>query len=293
MNGANTMGGKALPGSGVAPVRDYATRFPVRFAVLVTLAFAVIDVVAALVIPRLVGDDQGLSVAQDAGQYALAFGLLASLAWWRRAGIATIPRARALLPLLPLLLFPALQALAFKLGTRDVVTILIIVEAAIAAGVTEEAVFRGVILRALEPLGRFLAAGLSAALFGLVHLVNLAAGADPLATAAQIIGAVGLGFAFAAAVFATGSIWPVIAVHAGMDLLGMLTAADVVNRQAPATAWQTLVVETVIAALFAGYGWWLLRRTTRQAAQPFKTDAAPVENAGGAGAAPTRQLVRR
>ena len=73
----------------------------------------------------------------------------------------------------------------------------------------------------------------------------------------------------------------------------MLTASDVVNRQAPATAWQALVVEAVIAALFVGYGSWLLRRTTRREAQPRKTDEAPVENAGDAGAAPTRKLARR
>jgi hypothetical protein len=261
-------------------VNDYATRSPVRFAVLVTLAFAAIDVVAALAISRLVGDDRVLSVVQDAGQYALALGLLAGLAWWRRTGFTTLPRARVLLLLLPLLIFPALQALAFRLGTRDGVQLTVIVEAAIAAGVTEEAVFRGVILQALAPLGRFRAAGLSAALFGLVHLVNLAAGADPLATIDQIIGAMGLGFAFAAVVLATGSIWPAIVIHAGMDLLGMLTVGDVVNRQAPATTAPTLVVEVVIAALFVAYGAWLLRRQVRRAVPP---GSAVPPAAGGPG----------
>lgn len=92
---------------GGAPVEHDATRFPVRFAVLVTLAFAAIDGGAALALPRLAGDDRIVSVIQDAGQYVLAIGLLASLAWWRRAGFPTLPSARALLLLLPLLIFPA------------------------------------------------------------------------------------------------------------------------------------------------------------------------------------------
>ena len=77
MNDVNTTARKVLPGFGGASVNDCATRFPVRFAVLVTLAFAVVDVVAALMIPRLIDDARTLSVVQDAGQYALALGLLA------------------------------------------------------------------------------------------------------------------------------------------------------------------------------------------------------------------------
>ena len=283
MNGLETTAHQAPVSIRGAPVNAYATRAPVRFAVLVTLAFAAIDVAAALVVPRLVGDARFLSVVQDAGQYALALGLLAGLAWWRRAGFATLPSARALLLLLPLLILPALQALAFTLGTRDATMLAILVEAAVAAGLTEEAVFRGAILRALEPLGRFRAASLSAGLFGLVHLVNLAAGADPLATVDQIIGATGLGFAFVAAVLTTGSLWPAIVIHLGMDLLGMLPAVDVVNRQAPATTAPALVVEVLIAALFVAYGAWLLRRPARQAATPGST--VPPASGGTGGAA--------
>lgn len=259
-------------------MRALATRSPVRFAVLVTLAFAAIDVAASLIVPLLVDDDRVLSVVWDIGQYALVVGLLTSLGWWQRTGFATIPHARSLLLLLPLLIVPALSAVGFNLGTRNVITIVVLVEAAIAAGFTEEAAFRGVILRALEPRGMMQAAGISAALFGLVHLVNLAAGADLVATIDQVISAGALGFAFAAAVFAMRSIWPVIVIHAGMDVLGMLTAGTVINTESlDISLVQLAVIDAVYVVLFVGYGYWLIRRHTRQADTPSATaPTAPV-----------------
>ena len=263
-------------------MKAFAIRYPVRFAVLVTLAFAAIDVAAALIVPLLVDDDRVLSVVWDVGQYALVVGLLTSLGWWRRAGFATLPSARSLLLLLPLLILPALMAVSFDLGTHEGITIVVLVEAAIAAGFTEEAAFRGVILRALEPLGLLPAAGISAVLFGLVHLVNLAAGANLLATVDQIISGGALGFAFAAAVFATRSIWPVIVIHAGMDVLGMLTAGTVINTESlDISLAQLLVIDAVYVVLFVGYGYWLIRRQTWRAGTP--SSAAPSAPVGTGG----------
>lgn len=227
-------------------------------------------------------DDRVLSVVWDAGQYVLAIGLLVSLGWWRRAGFAKLPSARSLLLLAPLLIVPALSAVNFNRGTHEGLTIVVLVEAAIAAGFTEEAVFRGVILRALEPLGLVRAAGISAILFGLVHLVNLAAGANLLATVGQVIYAGALGFAFAAAAFATRSIWPVIVIHAGTDLLGLLTSGTVITKESPSvSAVHVLVISAVYAVLFVGYGYWLIRRHTRQAGKPnAAVPRAPI-GAGG------------
>ena len=262
-------------------MKELTTRSPVRFAILVTLALFVVDGALALVVPRFFDDERVLQVSQDIGQYALAIGLLTSLGWWRRAGFTKLPDARSLLVVLPLLIIPAIQLLAFDLGTHDTVMIVVIIEAAIAAGFTEEALFRGVILRALEPIGLFAAAVLSSVLFGVVHLVNLVAGADLLLTVDQVVSAGALGFAFAAVVLVTGRIWPVIVIHAGMDILGMLMAGDFINRE-PSTLSivQVVVSNVVFTALFAGYGYWLLRRHLRQAAQtgtgePGATSGAP------------------
>ena len=49
----------------------------------------------------------------------------------------------------------------------------------LALGFGEEAMFRGVVLRALASVGWMGAAVLSGVLFGLMHLVNLRAGGQP------------------------------------------------------------------------------------------------------------------
>ena len=98
----------------------------------------------------------------------------------------------------------------------------LIVAAVLLAPVTEELIFRGVLLRAIEPRGRALAIGVSAAVFSAVHVLGL----DPerfLASATVVLPPIFvLGILLAWVTLRTGRLGPAIFIHSGWNLLAAL-----------------------------------------------------------------------
>jgi membrane protease YdiL (CAAX protease family) len=257
----------SIPAVRLPSLRRYAERRPVTFSILVTLGFAMALSVYTLFMPQPVDEYPLAVLGFDAVRYAIAIGLLAALGWWRRAGFLTRPTFRRLLPFLPLALLPFLLLLNPRLGTHSPWMIALIVATMLCTGFTEEALFRGVILRALEPLGWMKAALLSSVLFGLIHATGLLTGADPLYIFLQVIWATLVGFAFAAPVLATGWIWPAVVVHFSINAITTLGAGRLVQAEQPdATAIQGLLAVIAVFALLAVYGYLLLVRTARMRA---------------------------
>lgn len=93
---------------------------------------------------------------------------------------------------------------------------------AMEAGFSEEVMFRGPgianFMRVTEKEEKipviFWVSSLS---FGLMHLTNLLAGADPLMTVVQTVSAVGAGMLFSAIFLRTGNLWPGIIYHTLVD----------------------------------------------------------------------------
>jgi hypothetical protein len=113
------------------------------------------------------------------------------------------------------LLFAVSIGILAALGAYEVTgnngwqTMLAILPACILAGVLEEVVIRGVVFRILEQwLGSWIALGISAAIFGLLHLLN--PGATLLNAAAISIEA---GVLLAAAYMLTRRLWLCIGTH--------------------------------------------------------------------------------
>jgi uncharacterized protein len=243
----------------------YAASYPTVFAVLVTLAVGVIASSLALFMPRPIEEHPLAVLAYDGVRYIFAVGLLTALGWWGRCGFTKRPSARLLLPFMPWAMLPILQLLTVRLGTDDSVRILLIVESMIAAGFTEEALFRGVVLRALVHRGWLSAATISSILFALLHVTGLLVGADPLYIALQVIWAFLVGFSLAAPVLVTGWIWPAVILHFGVNVISTLGAGRLVQTETPdSAAIMSLMVAIVIFALLAAYGLWLLRRHSRE-----------------------------
>jgi membrane protease YdiL (CAAX protease family) len=92
-------------------------------------------------------------------------------------------------------------------------------------GFVEEVYFRGLMLQALKPRGMWQATVFISLLFGMSHALNLFAGAAPLYTLLQLGYATAFGLAFAALVWVTGLIWPVIVAHALTDFAAALNSA--------------------------------------------------------------------
>ena len=118
----------------------------------------------------------------------------------------------------------------------------------------------------------------TAVLFGCSHLVNLVAGAYPPFTAMQVAATTAGGVAFAAIRLRSGSLWPLLVLHAAIDVVAVATLTG------PATSSPILlpVLFGWLAANLAlwRYGWWVLRTQAAGDGAP-----SPASAPGGAPAA--------
>ncbi len=247
-------------------LRRYAAARPVTLAVAATALFALALVCWPLLFPRsaLRPATAGWALAGlDATRVVVPAVLLTALGLWRTAGFTRRLTWPTLWPFLPLLLFVLLN-LASGNGNwiTSPKTLAIATLTMLAVGFGEEATFRGVALRVLQPTGLMRAAVLSSVLFGALHLVNLAQGADPVDVGFQVLYTALIGFAFAAPALVTGAIWPLIVIHAAMDLANSIQASAPLALAASASSpdLASRLLAAIPNALLAAYGYWLLRR---------------------------------
>ena len=126
-----------------------------------------------------------------------------------------------LLMLLPFLVIHYAGSIVswITLGTASVFIALL---RATAPGFGEEIMFRGLgvanYMRKIQSAGQIkVIFWLSSIVFGLVHLMNILAGGDPMAVIIQAIYATGVGMLFGAVYLRTGNLWPTILGHWSVD----------------------------------------------------------------------------
>lgn len=90
-------------------------------------------------------------------------------------------------------------------------------------GIYEELWFRGVMLKKALPMGPVRASALTAVLFGVTHLCNIAFGQNAAITAAQAVGAAAFGFGYSVMRLRTRALWVLVFTHAVSDLLFHVT----------------------------------------------------------------------
>lgn len=182
----------------------------------------------------------------------LAIVILSILRWWKDAGFNAPSQWKnpgLLIVLLVLLIGPTLffQPQLPPPG-KIIVTLLI--------GFQEEAIFRGMLLRALRPQGVMKAVLISAALFGIIHINSLLVGRDPIFVLSQVIasffGAIGLG----ALRIRTNSVVPLVLLHAFNDFVQFSATG---GMEAGEVALYIPILKVVISGLMAIYGFYLLR----------------------------------
>jgi membrane protease YdiL (CAAX protease family) len=110
---------------------------------------------------------------------------------------------------------------------------------------------------------------LMSVIFGAVHAANLLGGADPRATALQVISAALVGLAFVGPLVYTGNIWPLVIIHGLNNFVGYLAAGGFLNTAATSAAPTSVewVVSLVVPLPLALYALWLVRRAGREADQ--------------------------
>ncbi len=206
---------------------------PVQLYVGILAAMLVFGVVARPIVETLVPDLSviGIRVVLNWLFVALVVGLVAWLGWWRKVRL-TAPIAsggrRYLLVLAALLLVPVGVTLALTpapfavpeftildgqpLSTAGVI-VLVVVGFALGAAVSEELLYRGVVLRSFESRGRIPAALAASFLFGASHLSQLVVGV-PLSEVLLVSVLSGVsGIGLAAVAFRLGTLWPLVGWH--------------------------------------------------------------------------------
>lgn len=133
------------------------------------------------------------------------------------------------------------------------------------------------LLRSLAGRGVWRAAIVSSVLFGLLHTVNVLAGADPAASMVQVGYAAAMGFGFAAVTLRTGAIWPLVIIHALIDLTGFLTTDGTVSTGLTSA---DVIVAAVYAVGFTVHGVVVIRSFLRRRADQ-DDDSGPPTMVGG------------
>lgn len=267
------------PGRDTQPTGERSPRLtsqrPLILTGVIVIAILVATVGAAGV--RVARDlpTDAVELAAEVVLALVAIGALTRLRAWRDVGFRRLATLRDLrlfwVPLFPVL--PALPGAVAALSGPGpegggLARLGFWLALAALVGFVEEVAFRGLILRALAPRGVRRAAVISSVLFGLMHTVNLLFGVDPGATLLQVGSAMAMGFAFAAVALRTGVLWPLVVIHALVDVVGFITAD---GTTATAATGADVLVAAVYAAMFTVYGVLVLRTVRIVPGSPAST----------------------
>jgi hypothetical protein len=235
---------------------SFTTQHPYRSSLLFLLVVICVAIAMGMINELfLIGSLVQLAV-EDLILTITGIFLLTHLDWWGIAGYTTgIRLAEVSLFVLPVA--AALLSLGQGIRVTAPITILAFAALTLVVGFAEETYFRGLILTTLLPTGMIRAVVLSSFVFAAPHLLNIIGGAwDPSFTVADSIAAFGLGVTFAALRLRTGSIWPLVGVHALFDFSSLVSLGGIdVPPQSP----QVLLTSVITGIVFVVYGLFLLR----------------------------------
>lgn len=247
--------------SSAATITQAFRQKPLRSAIVVFL----IDFVFVLLViwvARVVLPEQNIGLIAIAANTVLAAGFITFLGWWKKIGFNEPAHWRNLglliLPALIIMVPPILGG--FKAETS--MPILTLIVGYTLTGITEEAIYRGVLLRILRPRGPVAAVVISSILFALAHLVNLfIRTGSPVIIFAQAVGAFCDGVGFAALRQRTHTLWFLVLLHMIHDLLLQLTNLPLIP------------LDVAQVTLLMIYGFYILyRRPKAEAVQETQAD---------------------
>lgn len=251
-------------------LKKFAVNRPLGFTFVALILLFLLMSGAVAIAVGLLGYDMAAVEPQVMGQVVATMGFLLLLwrfDWLGPAGITHLGSRRLWLITLLILFYTGLSALIAFFGTLRVDLSLhssmtpVLVHTTMA-GVMEEILFRGLILYVLvakwggSRRGLLSAVSLSAFLFGTLHFVNLAGGQADVTTL-QVAEAFVSGILYGALVLTTGSIWPAVVLHSGINLLVNVAALNTPGFAGTAGQYLALVLLEMPLTL---YGFYLLTK---------------------------------
>jgi uncharacterized protein len=207
---------------------------------------------------------------------AAALFLLALVAWqrWHDVGLNRLPAGRSLLlTWLPMLYIVGGLGLSAAFGMPPAGVLAWILFNTFLVGLSEELMFRGVLLQAFRrTVSIWPAVVLTTVAFGAIHTLNVFMTGDLRTAVIQSAAAALSGLLFMALRLRTGSLWPCIIVHGLWDFATFAVAASrSVAPQADASGGPvtlTTFVPILLVLPNALYGLWLMRHIGKTHAQP-------------------------
>jgi membrane protease YdiL (CAAX protease family) len=254
-------------------MKDFVSRHALLFSVVVVLVYDFgMQGLGALLkaIPGLGLTPLAVGLIVQGIFCVLIVALIHYLRWWRESGFQRPVSSLVLFAYLPWLLLPLLVMMGAESATRSSGLVIAYAVMMLLVGFGEEALMRGVVLRALLPGGMMRAAVVSSLIFGVAHFFNVFQGHGVAPTIAQVIYAAFIGMGFAGPRLFAGTIWPAIFLH------GLIDFADVASRNFTPVAEVTkatpfnlgqAITAIAITGCYALYGWWLIRRLRKRQRQ--------------------------
>ncbi len=249
---------------------SFLQRRPMLFVVLLLLVILVTFFLAGAITFQLTLSTLAMTLMADGVLALIAILLLTRLHWWREVGFRLPSNPHSLwfftVPCLPIILNIAFLGVGYP-GTERLLLFLVI---ALLVGFVEETYFRGMILRALLIRGPWQAVIISSLLFGMMHVLNVAAGANLAATLLQVVYAVAIGLMYAALALRTQTILPLIVIHGLIDFFGFIA----LNSTVVTTGINTLVFVVTAGEIiiYTAYSIILMRQMKPQV---FRAEIGP------------------
>lgn len=263
--------------------KQFATKHPVAFGIIIALTFTVLAIVSyALSFPlsALFPKDacgQQMSEATTRAILALLFILLLwRFGWLRAAGFTRWPTWKTWLLLLPAIVYKVGAVLYAYTGNLQYMFPGLELTAAVlfnqvTVGLIEETAFRGIVMVAMlkrwgdTKRGIVKSVLLSALIFGAPHLINVTTGKPLLPTILQCLGACLGGIIYGAFVLYGKSIWPAVFLHA---LVNAAVNVKVIGDPTYAETPSMGILYVLLSLPVVIYGLVLLRKVPLQPVVP-------------------------
>lgn len=251
-------------------LKRFAVNHPLGFTFVTLILLFVLMGGSVAIAVGLLGYDVADVEPQVLGQIVATVGFLLLLwrfGWLGPAGITRLSGRRLWFITLLILFYTGVSALIAFFGTLRVdlslnSNMMPVLVHTTMAGVMEEILFRGLILYVLvskwgrSRRGLLSAVSLTAFLFGALHFVNLAGGEADVTTL-QVAEALVSAILYGALVLTSSSIWPVVVLHSGINLLVNVAALNVPGFAGTAGQYLALVLLETPLTL---YGFYLLTK---------------------------------
>jgi membrane protease YdiL (CAAX protease family) len=189
------------------------------------------------------------------------------LGWWKKIGFTALNRGGLKFLVVPvayiLLLLASVMVsnhnASWLLAAGSPQQLLALILVMLGIGFTEETMFRGILFYGFSTRFSILAAAVfSAALFAVLHYVNMLQGASLTDTTYQVLHAAAAGFMYIALRLRIGAIWPVMFFHGLWDFC-LFNIQNLNAVTMPATATSPVIItaiEILPATLYGAFVYW-------------------------------------